>query len=148
MLEKQESIEVRLSLRDDETGELHNVEASKKISSKYYNIKKLNKRICVNDLFSIQSKVCSGSKSILVFRDLLLVIDKYNELRVNVTKFAEKNNYTRSQVTKMISDWTKYGLAIKIDRGVYLINPFAFQSIGSTNSLIEEAQIKWKELSD
>ena len=109
-------------------------------------IKKLNKRICVMDLFTIQSKICKSSKDIEMFRDLLLAVDKTNELRINITKFSDRHNYKREYITRLLKRFVDNNLAIRIDRGVYLINPMVFQSIGSTNELIEKAQRTWLTL--
>jgi len=143
LIEKRESLDVRLSVLNDVTGETFDVTGSHNISSKYYSIKKLNKRICVMDLFTIQSKICKSSKDILIFRDILLSTDKHNEIRFNITEFSKSNGYKREYVTRLLKKFVGNDLARRIDRGVYLINPLVFQSIGSTNELIEKAQSIW-----
>jgi len=86
-------------------------------------IKKLNKRINIMDLLTIQSKICNSSKSIEIFRDILYSTDKRNIFDENITIFSKKNGYTRQQVTKILSKFIKENLANKLSRGVYMISP-------------------------
>jgi len=96
------------------------------------------------DLFTLQSKICNSSKDIEIFRDLLLATDKYNELRINISKFSEKNKYSRSKVMSIIKKSVDVELMHRLERGVYAVNPFVFQSIGSNNGTIEQCQSQWK----
>ncbi len=146
MREEKEVIKTKLQLIHNQTGELIEVDGESEVTKRYYSIKKLNKRICVMDLFTYQSKLCKSSKDITMFRDFLLAIDKYNEFRKVIVDFCKENNIDRSRFTKFIKKSIEIGFIIRIDRGVYIVNPYAFQSIGSNNQLIEDAQSRWKKL--
>jgi len=137
---------VRIDVVSPFTGEVVSTSAEVLSTSKYYIIKKLNKRICIMDLFTMQSKICNSSKSIEIFRDILYSTDKDNIFNKNITKFAKLNGFTRQQVSLVLKKFVDIGLAKRVDRGEYLINPLAFQSKGSTNELIEKAQIEWEKL--
>ena len=135
---------VKLDTFDPDTGEVFQINGSVIKSEKYYNIKKLNKRICIMDLFTMQSKICNSNKSIEIFRDILYETNRENIFDKNITKFAKENGYTRQQVSSILKKFIDVGMAKRIERGKYLLNPFAFQSKGSTNKLIEEAQELWR----
>jgi len=130
----------------DSNGEIFEVNGATEKSSKYYSIENLNKRISVMDLFTYQSKLCNSSKDILMFRDFLMKVDKHNEFRENISSFCKKHDIDRSRITKFLTNAVKIGLVLRINRGVYLVNPLVFQSRGSNNEFIEEAQRTWMKL--
>jgi hypothetical protein len=130
----------------DDNGELHPIEATKEISNKYYSIRRLNLKICYEDFIGVQSKLCRSSKDILIFGKLFENIDSRNELRVSVTKFCKENEFTRSRVNKMLQEATKIGFIKKLDRGLYLVNPFIVKGKGTSNRLIEKLQEEWKTI--
>lgn len=127
----------------DSNGEIHPIEATKKISNKYYSIRRLNLKICYEDFIKVQSKLCRSSKDILIFGHLFKKVDKENELRVNITKFCEQHNYTRSRVNKMLQESIEVGFTKKMGRGIYLVNPFIFKGKGCSNQTIEKLQKEW-----
>jgi hypothetical protein len=128
----------------DSNGEIHPIEATKEISNKYYSIRRLNLKICYEDFIEIQSKLCRSSKDILIFGHLFEKVDKENELRITITKFCNQYNYTRSRVNKMLQESVEINFTKKLDRGIYLINPFIFKSKGCSNQTIERLQKEWK----
>jgi predicted transcriptional regulator of viral defense system len=79
-----------------------------------------------------------------MFWDLLYSVDKYNELRINISEFANTTQYSRQRVTKFLSDAVKIGFMKRISRGVYEVNPFAFKSKGATSAVIESKQNNWE----
>jgi hypothetical protein len=127
----------------DSNGEIHPIEATKEISNKYYSIRRLNLKICYEDFIEIQSKLCRSSKDILIFGHLFEKVDKENELRITITKFCNQYNYTRSRVNKMLQESVEINFTKKLDRGIYLINPFIFKSKGCSNQTIERLQKEW-----
>ena len=127
----------------DSNGEIHPIEATKRISNKYYSIRRLNLKICYEDFIEVQSKLCRSSKDILIFGHLFQKADKENELRVNITKFCEQYKYTRSRVNKMLQESIEVGFTKKMARGIYLINPFIFKGKGCSNQTIEKLQKEW-----
>jgi hypothetical protein len=130
----------------DSNGEIHPIEATKEISNKYYSIRRLNLKICYEDFIEVQSKLCRSSKDILIFGHLFQRVDKENELRVNITKFCEQYNYTRSRVNKMLQESIEINFIKRLDRGIYLINPFIFKSKGCSNQTIERLQKEWHQI--
>jgi predicted transcriptional regulator of viral defense system len=96
------------------------------------------------DLFTMQSKICKSSKDINIFKHILYETDSENIFKKNISKFSKQIDMPRSTVSKILKKFIDVGLAKRVDRGEYLINPFAFQAKGSTNELIENAQIRWK----
>ena len=124
-------------------GEIHPIEATKEISNKYYSIRRLNLKICYSDFIEVQSKLCRSSKDILIFGHLFEKVDKENELRISVTKFCKQYGYTISRVNKMLQESIKVNFTKKLDRGLYLVNPFIFKGKGCSNQTIERLQKEW-----
>ena len=139
---------VRLDTINRETGEVFPVDGRFIESNKYYSIKKLNKRICIMDLFTMQEKICNSSKDICIFKNILYETDRENIFRQNITRFSKKIEMPRSTVSRILKKFVDVGLARRVDRGEYLINPLAFQAKGSSNGLIEKAQFEWEKLNE
>ena len=100
------------------------------------------------DLFTMQEKICKSSKDIYIFKHILFETSRDNIFNKNITKFSKTINSPRSTVSRIIKKFVDVGLAIRIDRGKYLINPLAFQAKGSNNELIENAQKRWNDLEE
>ena len=128
----------------DSNGELHPIEATKEISNKYYSIRRLNLKICYEDFIEIQSKLCRSSKDILIFGKIFDKVDRENELRISVSKFCEKHKFTRSRVNKMLQEAIEAGFVKKLDRGLYLINPFILKGKRCSNQTVERLQREWE----
>jgi len=128
----------------DSNGELHPIEATKEISNKYYSIRRLNLKICYDDFITVLSKLCKSSKDILIFGKLFDKVDRENELRISVTKFCEKHDFTRSRVNKILQEAVEIGFVKKLDRGLYLVNPFIMKGKGTSNQTIERLQKEWE----
>jgi predicted transcriptional regulator of viral defense system len=60
-----------------------------------------------------------------------------------MTRFSKRTEIPLSSLSRIIKRFIDSGLAIRLNRGEYLINPLAFQSKGSSNELIEKAQNLW-----
>ena len=127
----------------DSNGELHPIEAIKDTSNRYFTIKRINLKVCYMDFIKIQSKLCRSSKDILIFGDLFNKVDRENELRINVTQFCKKYGYTRSRINKMLKEAIEVGFVKKLDRGLYLINPFVLKGKGCSNETLERLQLEW-----
>ena len=128
----------------DSNGELHPIEATKEISNKYYSIRRLNLKICYDDFITVLSTLCKSSKDILIFGKLFDKVDRENELRIGVTKFCEKHDFTRSRVNKILKEAVEIGFVKKLDRGLYLVNPFIMKGKGTSNQTIERLQKEWE----
>jgi len=127
----------------DSNGELHPINAIKETNNKYYSIRRLNLKICYMDFITIQSKLCRSSNDILIFGNLFDKVDKENELRISVTAFCEKHNFTRSRVNKMLQEAVAFDFAKKEDIGLYKINPFILKGKRCSNETIERLQREW-----
>jgi len=139
---------VRIDVVSPYTGEIVSTSADLLSDSRYYSIKKLNKRICIMDLFTMQEKICNSSKDICIFKNILYETDRENIFRQNITRFSKKIEMPRSTVSRILKKFVDVGLARRVDRGEYLINPLAFQAKGSSNGLIEKAQFEWEKLNE
>jgi len=128
----------------DSNGELHPIEATKEISNKYYSIRRLNLKICYDDFIDVLSKLCKSSKDILIFGKLFDKVDRENELRISVTNFCKKHEFTRSRVNKILQEAVEIGFVKKLDRGLYLVNPFILKGKGTSNQTIERLQKEWE----
>ena len=121
----------------------HENEHGKVFSNKYSIIKNLNFKGSIMDLANYQSELCKSSKDIKLFWDILYTVNRYNELRINISEFAKLKGYSRQRITKFLSDAVKINFMKRIERGVYEVNPFTFKSKGATNKIIEEKQQNW-----
>jgi hypothetical protein len=128
----------------DSNGEIHPIEATKEISNKYYSIRRLNLKICYDDFIEVLSKLCKSSKDILIFGKLFDKVDRENELRISVTNFCKKHEFTRSRVNKILQEAVEIGFVKKLDRGLYLVNPFILKGKGTSNQTIERLQKEWE----
>ena len=130
---------------DSETGQTMNLVQSSIKETKYYTIRKLNAKVCIMDIAQAQAEICKSSKDIQVFWEIVDKLDKYNEFRESATTIANKLGVQRSKVTDIISKSIKVNFLCRIDRGVYLANPFMIRSKGSTNEIIEKLQSEWSD---
>ena len=101
-------------------------------------------KICYDDFITVLSKLCKSSKDILIFGKLFDKVDRENELRIGVSKFCEKYDFTRSRVNKILQEAVEVGFVKKLDRGLYLVNPFIMKGKGTTNQTIERLQKEWE----
>lgn len=143
---KKESDTYSKEVFDGETGQSLNLSHTSMIESKYYNIKKLNARICIMYIGTAQAKICKSSKDIVIFWTIMDRLDKYNEFRTSLADLAKELGVARSKVTGMFSSGIDAGIFKRVDRGVYKANPFMVKSKGSTNDTIEAAQSEWESL--
>jgi hypothetical protein len=143
MRESSERTQVVLTVTNPLTGDTFGVTGESETRNRYYTIKNLNFKGAIMDLFTYQSQICKSSKDIEIFRDLLFSVNRYNEFRENVVKFAKEHDTSQQRVSKMLTEAVAVGLMRRIERGVYLVNPFAFKSKGSDSETIERLQREW-----
>ncbi len=91
------------------------------------------------------SKACKSSKDISIFKYILDGININNIVIIdNISKLAIEMDISRQKLTDMLKLLEEVSLIKKIDRGIYMINPFIF--VGKrvrTNALREKAQTNW-----
>ena len=143
MREVVEQVSVSLNVINPSTGEVFDVVGNNTKQTRYYSIRNLNFKGNIMDLFTYQAKLCKSSKDIELFRDILLSVDKHNEFRKTISSFAEQTGNSRQRVTKLLKDAVDIGFMKRIDRGVYLVNPFTFKAKGTNNTTIESLQKEW-----
>lgn len=150
MKEFNEEFIVNFELTNPKTGENIPIQGTSKSTSKYYNITKLTSRINSMNLFELQEKICKSSTDIKIFRILLENADRYNETRINVTKLSKELNISRRKLTNFLKlalntkSSEDESLLLKLDIGIYFVNPFIFSSKSMrSNKLREQAQEKW-----
>jgi len=134
----------------DNNGELHSVSMNKDIVEKYYSIRKLNTKVMYMDLIDVQSKLCNSSKDIITFGVLFGKLKESNRLEIdNISKFCRKNDLSRIKVTNMLKKSVEIGFTIKIETGLYFVNPFVIRGTGfKTNESFEACQIEWESLTN
>lgn len=150
MIETDETIIISGDFISAETGEMHNIHAKSEINKRYYHISKLTSRINAMNLFKVQAKICKSSKDILLFANILDLMDIYGEIRIsNISEFSKTQNVSRRKFTDILSRMEKVEpkLLFKLDRGIYKVNPFLY--IGRkvrSNEIREKLQLEWIEL--
>ena len=130
-------------LFDAETGEVVTATGTREVQHKYYSVKKLNAKVCIMDLAEAMEKVCSSKKDIYIFWKIIDSLDKENSFRKVVTEWSEAIGVNKLQVKRILKKSVEVGVMRRIERGVYLYNPFMLSSKGSTNEIIERLQNKW-----
>lgn len=142
-----EAIQLNVTASD---GSRFPVEGIKTTNERNYSITKLNSRLYINnkgdgmdDLFTVQAKVCSSSKDIRMFRELLVATNRDHEFRISAIRFAEKLDATRGTVTKFFKRCVENKLLHKLETNLYLVNPLLFTPVGAYSENIEQAQAKW-----
>lgn len=124
-------------------GELTPIEATKEIQHRYYSIKNINSKVNVMDLITKIGEVCGSGEATKVMAVILDNVDRTNMFDCNISKFCKVNGIRKATVTSLLKKSVENGLMKRIDRGVYMVNPYLFLSKGSTNQLGEDAQRLW-----
>jgi len=132
-------------LFDAETGEVVTATGTREVQHKYYSVKKLNAKVCIMDLAEAMEKVCSSKQDIYIFWKIIDSLDKENTFRKVVSKWSIAIGVNERKVREIISRSVKVGVMRKVERGVYLYNPFMLSSKGSTNEIIEKLQDEWQQ---
>lgn len=127
----------KVTIVDKITGEL--IEAQIATSLKYYSIKKINFKGSMMSMMEKQAYICKGAKDIIVFWWIL------NKSKDNIferpTKIAKEISVDYDQrVAPLIKRGIECGMWKRINRGMYLINPFVFLSKGISNATAESLQ--------
>lgn len=141
---KEESRIGKVTIVDKQSGELF--DAPIVTSIRYYSIKKINCRNTTMSMMEKQAYICRGSKDIMVFWWILH--KSKDNIFEKPTKIAKEIdvNYDKTMVP-LIKRGIEAGMWKRIDRGVYLINPYVFLSRGISNKKAEELQMNhntWK----
>ncbi len=128
---------------DINTGECLTISTDIQNSVKYYNVKKLNVKVCIMDFFDAQEIICKSSKDIHILKMVLNAGDKDNEFRKNISKFCKDIGCSRSQLTAIITRGKQAELLRVVDRGVYAITPYLFKAKGCNSETIAMKQSEW-----
>jgi len=132
----------------DQNGEFHDIEVDNVITERYYSIRKLNTKVMYMDLIIVQSKLCNSSKDILVFGELFGKLKESNRLELpNISKFCRNSGFSRTKVTNMLKKAEQIGFTIKLEQGLYFVNPFVIRGTGfKSNKSFEACQKEWEEM--
>ena len=145
----EESIITKVDIVNRTTGEITSTDAVHEIKNRYYSISKLTTRINQMDLFTIMEDICKSSNDIHMMNVLLSTADRENEIRISNQKaLAAKIGTTVRTLQKMLrkmEDVRPERLILKMDTGVYAINPFIFKGKRVVNDVIETKQLSWED---
>lgn len=131
---------------DPETGKSLRLQSTQTEYGEYYNVKRLNWRAHMKDIFDIVEKVCNSSKQVAMFHAIIDGVGTDNRFRKNVTTYAQAKGFDRSAMSKMLAGITKHGMALKEERGVYFMNPYVMSGKWSKSSALEALQTEWDTL--
>ena len=113
-------------------------------------VKRITTRVNSMDLLNVLAKVCKSSKDLSLMNILL---DEANSegriIIINISTKATELGVARSKLNSILSTATKEHFLFKINKGVYMINPYIF--IGRkvrSNEIRESLQIEWAKLTD
>lgn len=141
---------VLLEVVNPETGNKFVTEGSSKEVTKYYSIKRITSRVNSMDLLNVLAKVCKSPKDLTLMNVLL---DESNtDSRIVITNISTKAaelGVARSKLNNILSTAVKENFLYKIDKGIYLVNPYIF--IGKkvrSNEIREALQKEWAKLTD
>ena len=144
MKESVSSLSVEVDVVSPTTGEIIKVNGIATEHSKYYSISKITSRINTMTLLTVMSKTTKSTKDIEILNHLLDTADRYNEIRLNVTKTAKELGVGRTKVTTLLKAFQDEDFFYKLDTGVYLVNSYIW--VGrrcNSNALREKSQLRW-----
>jgi len=146
----EESVITSVDIVNRSTGETIPMDAIHHIKNRYYSISKLRTKVDLMDLFTIMENVCNSSNDIRLFKLILDLSDNQNHIRISSQKMLAKristSTRTLQRTLKKMCDIRPERLLLKMDRGVYQINPFIFKSKRTTNATVEQLQAEWENL--
>ena len=139
---------VEVDVIDPTTGEKFTAKGSNIETSKYYSVKNITSRINAMTLFSMMEKVCKSSKDISITNMLTEMVTQENEIRVdNISKLAKEFRIARSKLNAILKSYQDNDFLLKLDRGVYMVNPYVFVGRRVRSNLLREtAQIRWNDI--
>jgi hypothetical protein len=141
---------VLLEVVNPETGNKFVAEGSSKEVSKYYKINRITSRVNSMDLLNVLAKVCKSPKDLNTMNVLLDESNGDGRIVItNISTRAVELNVARSKLNSILSSAVKENFLFKIDKGVYMINPYIF--IGKkvrSNELREALQKEWAAFTD
>ena len=139
---------VELAVVNSSTGELFQITGTNEETCTYYSVKNITTRINAMDLFTIMEITCKSSKDISIINHLTEMVGKDNIIRIdNITELAKDFSISRVKLTTFLKLLADNKFTYKLDKGVYLVNPFIF--VGrrvNSNKLREAAQAKWEKI--
>jgi hypothetical protein len=144
MRESRESVALSGFFTDLQTGEVSDFHATKEILHKHYSIKRLNMKIWDVGLDWVGNKVIKSNLDYRIFTAIKQSLNRHNEFRKNVTELALEIGTTGSNMRKMLKKLCDINFLYRVERGVYLANPFVIKAKGMTNIECEELQTNWK----
>ena len=97
------------------------------------------------DLLTKMAETCKSPKDITILNQLLDTADKYNTIRIdNIAAKAKEYDVARSKLNALLKAFEDVELFRKLDKGIYLVNPFVFMGRRvKSNELREAAQLSW-----
>ncbi len=145
MRETREEAIVSGSFTNDVTGEMTSMYMSHKLNHRNYSIKRLNMKIWFEAYEYVTSAVCNSSLDIKMLSAVKMSIDSHNEFRGNVTHMAKLLGTTPANMRKLVKKLVDVSFFHRLDRGIYLANPFIIKAKGLTNAECEKLQDKWRD---
>jgi len=130
-------------LVDTSSGEVFNQQVSFSKKHTYYNVKKINTKVTWMDIMDTMELVCKSSQDIYIFGRVLDKTDPHGEIRVNVSEYSKQIGIHRSQVTAVMKRMVDKNMMKRVERGVYLVNPFQYKAKGCSNQTMEKLQQDW-----
>jgi len=132
------------SFIDNMTGEVSNISMSHQMNHRNYSIKRLNMKIWFEAYEHITGSVCNSGLDIKMLSAIKQSMNSHNEFRGNVTEISKTINTTPANMRKMIKKLVDIKFMYRLERGVYLINPFIIKAKGMTNERCESLQDIWR----
>ncbi len=142
-----ERTEVMLETFDSTTGErVGEINATKITEVKNYSIKRLNVKIWQDGMDWIYLQVATSKVNTMIFNSLKNNMNTENEIRSNITHLANEIEVDSSTIRKMIKRLIDIGFLHRMERGVYLVNPFVIKAKGQNNQTTENKQAYWTSI--
>ena len=145
MREEQIRSVIELEVTNPITGDRFTTHGEQLNTSTYYSIRNITSRINAMDLLTKMAETCKSPKDITILNQLLDTADKYNTIRIdNIAAKAKEYDVARSKLNALLKAFEDVELFRKLDKGIYLVNPFVFMGRRvKSNELREAAQLSW-----
>lgn len=102
-------------------------------------LKKLNFKGSKMSLMEKQAYICKSSKDIVYFWMILDAANEKNEFR-DITKIAKKAGTTYKKLAKIVKRGVECGMWKRINKGVYVVNPYVYANSWIGQKKIHELQ--------
>jgi len=148
MKETTETTTIEFDVVSRETGEMQTVVGTTVSENKYYSIRDITTRINQMDYTQAVTEICRTPQQGKLFAKLMDSVNCDNRMIIlNQRELAKQQGVSIDILKRVLSKLAKSNLAVKIQTGEYVINPYIY--IGRrtrSNEAREQLQAEWPSI--